>query len=182
MDVDVDLHSLATEQAELMKKLSMLRAQNDKDFVALVESADPTLLSRDEEQLEELLNSPDGNLRCAALCLLDMRNWTGNLASRCQSLAITDPDANVRGVAVLVLRKRYAEIGASRIGALFAQIVLNSHEQMMIRRAAFRAVLEIRGVPLHAKEWRQSLQSDFPAIADLDYVKSWSVQPAPLVP
>ncbi len=168
MDALADASILASEHAELMAKLKLLREEDDKDLADLVDATDPTLLSRNQQQL---LDAADANLRCAALCLLDMRNWTSHLAEKCRLLATADADANVRGVAVLVLRKLHAITGDPQIEPLLAQVVLNADEQIMVRRAAFRSLLDIRGVPRYAKEWSQSLQNDFPTSADLEYAR-----------
>jgi hypothetical protein len=172
MDVLDNVQNLVSEQSAVLQKLEAMRGQNNRDFDKLVESTDPTLLSKDQQQLEELLNSADGNLRCAALCILDMRNWTTHLEARCRSLATADPDANVRGTAVLLLRKLYSKNNGSQIEALLARIVLNNDEEQKVRQAAFRALLEIRRVPLQAGEWKRSLQAGFPSQADLDYVRT----------
>lgn len=167
-----ELHDLQCEHADVIRRLSKLREQNDKRFQQLIDSTDPTLLSKNREQLEELLDAPNGNMRCAALCILEMRNWTSKLATKCPSLAVADPDASVRGVAVLVLPTLQAELGKPRIETLLAQIVLNPGEQNMIRRAAFKALLGMKGVPFLSKSWKDSARSDFPNSVELDYVRS----------
>jgi hypothetical protein len=179
MDVLTDLQVLKDEHTEVMRKLSMLRDQNSVILRQLIDATDPTLPSKDREQLKKLLDAPDGNMRSAALVFLDMRNWTSNLAKKCASLALNDPDAQVRGVAVLILPKLHAEIGKPRIVTLLAQIVLDSHEQTMIRQAAFRSLLKTMDVPYLSKQWKDSWRDDFPNIADLDYAKSCVLPPEP---
>jgi hypothetical protein len=77
--------------------------------------------------------------RFAALLLIDIK-WglTQEIADICEDMALSDPDAYVRGLAASNLATYYMKTGNMRIGNLLAQIVYNEKEDATVRESAYR--------------------------------------------
>src|SRR4051794_7389838 len=99
MSLSDELHALKTDHRLVMEKLASLRSEVATDIAQLTSS----LENLTKKQLEELLHTANPNVRATALSVLDRKEGSKNLVNTCKTLAISDSDADVRGMAVLIL-------------------------------------------------------------------------------
>src|SRR5262249_55573262 len=112
----------------------------------------------------------DAKLRFAALSLVNMK-WgvTQDIANLSEELALNDPDARVRGSAILCLSGFYVKTQSPRVIRLFATIVRNEKEELDVREVAYSALWRMREHdPL---KW-QSPIFKFPDDVDWEFVDS----------
>lgn len=128
--------------------------------------------------LEEMLKSSyvartfvshaDPCIRRVALSVLFAR-WgqTAEYAELCESIAWHDADPEVRCTALYRLGDCNRKTNDTRIGKLLAETALDNSQPVRIRKAAYHALLTLRGVP--ASKWKEVLRARFSDEVD------WSV-------
>jgi hypothetical protein len=105
--------------------------------------------------------------RIAALMLVG-DEWTPieQFKDECERLALTDPEEQVRGIALTKLCACYAGTNDSRIGRLVAEIVTNETLPLAYRLCAYQGLHDIRGTPV--LEW-PTLNPTFRFPQDVDH-------------
>jgi hypothetical protein len=99
------------------------------------------------ESAENYLGDSDSNKRIAALMVL-LDHWRPNaqLAQTCEKIALTDSDAQVRGVALVGLGQCYADTRDARVLRLLAGIVGDEKQPSESRSSAYFALFQVDGV------------------------------------
>lgn len=98
-------------------------------------------LSQDATTAYRYLNHHDPKIRFAALTLVWINDWiTEEIADISEEMALSDPDENVRGQAIIGLTSFYDGTNNSRIGRFLAKIVCNEDEGTAVRKVAYRSL------------------------------------------
>ncbi len=97
------------------------------------------------------LQHADPKVRLAALWISSERWPSDNRISlHCERLALSDPDEQVRAVAISSLGACYIGSRNNRISSLLATIVASEQNPKSLRFAAYIALLEVQGLSLLA--------------------------------
>jgi len=131
-------------------------------------------LVQEEHITIQHFNHPKPKYRVAALILLDI-GWglTQEVADRCEELAHSDPDANVRGVAVGMLARYYMMSGNLRIADMLARFVCDEKEDPGVRKAAYWSLFTLEETPTSVLERPSILAFQFPTDVNWVYVDSF---------
>lgn len=165
--------------------LEMLRAfeQLDLDFQELISiNEDQSMkweqevgsgrlleLQSSEENTIKSLDDDDPKIRQLALHLVGHR-WKCGLAvsDRCESMAISDPVPEVRGMAISALGLTYRGTDDMRVGAFFAAIVSNLANPLRERKTAYLALLLLASDDSGAN--LAEISNSFPDSIDNDFL------------
>jgi hypothetical protein len=132
------------------------------------------LSSRDKTQ--EALKDNDPKLRMAALLLL-CDHWPrdAELSKLCEKMAFGDSDPEVRAFAFGQAGALSKGTGDARMGKMLARVVHDHQEPANVRRAAYRALFQVRGLPLFSlyKAGVLSKDAKFPEDCDWAFVDSF---------
>jgi tetratricopeptide (TPR) repeat protein len=157
------------------------------------EHLDRMLASREETW--ECLKHVDAKIRSIAVQVLH-EHWNIDISSAhlgfLEEVAFGDPDAEVRGMAIVTLVRCYQRTDDLRIGCRLANVVRDEQENQEIRSVAYRALYAIHGrVPTFVLQYRNAA-ADFtrphvPDDVDWDYVNrflntSRVADPVPEIP
>ncbi len=117
---------------------------------------------------EKLLESPDSNLRIAALSLF-LDHWKPEAVSisKIEHMVLADPVADVQASAIGALSHYYARTSDSRFTTLLKQIVLKNQQNPKTREAAYYGLLIVRGEPL--EKWPSAPPGEFRFPDDVDW-------------
>jgi hypothetical protein len=135
----------------------MERAMNDDEQVViradekiiemLEEYSGPIVrdLYRSEATTHESITHSDPTVRFAAITVMHMK-WgvSQRIADVCETLAVDDPDAKVRGAAVTCVGTYYRKTDHARIIKMLATIVVDEAEELGVREAAYNALFSLR--------------------------------------
>jgi hypothetical protein len=146
-DSDAFERALLAELSEIKN----LRARLAAEFQRLAGDS-LSLMLESRESAEGYISHCDPSCRCAALCVL-MDHWGPDkkLARICEKMALTDPDTQVRCLALTKLALCYKGTGNARIGGLLATLAANESADLKLREAAYRYLFVLCGRPLF--EW-----------------------------
>lgn len=128
-------------------------------------------LQEEEDLVAGYLDSSDPELRHIALSVLVLHWGLRKYSERCEDLLVSDEDLHVRTMAADCLGSMLQESKDRPILQKLAQVVNDSHEDDMVRGAAYRAILRIANVPLERRPPGTSLLR-IPDDIDWDIVES----------
>jgi hypothetical protein len=138
--------------------------------------AGPTLANMLEsrESAESYLANVEPDLRCAAIVVVGM-HWgnTAEFAQVCEKLLSFDTSLKVRLQALAALEGYYSNTDDHRMGDTVARIVYGESYPAELRRAAYRALFSIRGMPTEAFLRAASPTFRFPDDVDWSLVDSF---------
>jgi hypothetical protein len=126
------------------------------------------------ESAESYLANVEPDLRCAAIVVVGM-HWgnTAEFAQVCETLLSFDTSLKVRLHALAALEGYYSGTDDQRIGDTVARIVYGEPYPAELRRAAYRALFPIRGMPTEAYLRAASPTFRFPDDVDWSFVDSF---------
>jgi hypothetical protein len=106
------------------------------------------MMLRSPEEAEKYLESSDPSLRQAVLCVL-FEHWRQRetYADRYERIAMCDPIAGVRMVALTLVGSCFSYTGDSRVSRLLGSVVLDCKEADNIRLIAYSNLLKVHGYP-----------------------------------
>jgi hypothetical protein len=127
-------------------------------------------MALDRQNAERYLQHHDSKVRCAAISMLhfywDARHDT--LFRRgCEEIAYSDPDPEVRGIALLTLGACYEDTCDLRVAKLLAQVVLDEGQPSLTREGAHFGLRRVVGCPV-----QQPSQLRFPDHVDWALVRN----------
>ncbi len=106
-----------------------------------------------EEETRRHLSHEDARIRFVALSMM-VDHWKARaphpFVERCEQMALSDPDAKIRGAALTYLGVCYHSTNDRRLGRVLATIVRSEDESTETRWAAYRSLVAIsvpRSVP-----------------------------------
>ena len=123
---------------------------------------------------ESFLTHADPKLRCAAIIVLSM-HWgnSAEFAQTCDDLLRSDPSLKVRLQALAAIEGFYGGTDNLRIGGMVARMVLEDSLPLELRRAAYRSLFSIRGMPTAALLKAASPTFRFPEDVDWPFLESF---------
>jgi hypothetical protein len=97
------------------------------------------------------LSDPNPKRRLTALSIL-LHHWKPDdaLAAASETMALTDPDSQVREIALIALRACYHGSNNARIGKLLADIVKDGSRPESVRKIAYAGLFQVRGLPIES--------------------------------
>jgi hypothetical protein len=123
---------------------------------------------------EAYLTHPQANLRLAAIMVLkDHWKPDASFVATCEMMVLNDTDPEVRAVAVVTLAGCYKGTDDRRVGGVVARVVQETSAPLSLRRAAYRSLFQIRGMPYEAYANAASDSLRFPEDADWQFVNSF---------
>jgi hypothetical protein len=120
-----------------------VRTMAGKDFETMLKS---------REGAVQFLSHSTGEVRRAALYVLcDKWGLKQDLPLICETMAMEDPDPLVRCEAIGCLGALcYRSSNDPRLGSVLASIVSNTAEPTRVRKAAYRALFNVRGIAIQS--------------------------------
>ena len=123
---------------------------------------------------QSYIENPDPKLRSTALEVI-LFYWKAprSVVSRCEELASSDPDDDVREAAFACISDVYRNSNDKKIGTLFARLVLDEEIPKKLRKSAYFNLVIIAGL---SREKRINiLKPDFvfPEAVDWQFVQSF---------
>jgi hypothetical protein len=114
--------------------------------IKILAGANLAWMMESEERTLDSLNDPNPNLRRAAIGLA-LNHWelTASVADRCEHIAETDADVDVRIAAVGALANFYHGTKNLRVAHLLASIVRDSTQHMNLRVVAYFSLVMLQG-------------------------------------
>jgi len=148
----------------------LLNSVDDGILRMLEDEAGPVVqrLAQSKAATYEAIQDGEATTRFAALSLAQLK-WgvTQDIAERCERLASADPDARVRGAAVVCLNRHYAKTKNPQITRLLAKIVGDNAESQDVREVAYSGLFAVRDRDV--LQWPE-LGSGFRFPKDVDWV------------
>lgn len=143
-----DLDRTLSEKTRLAKRIAAnLRKEQEAEWRTLAGPWYEKMLE-DRGVAEELLRHCDRNVRLAALGVISFV-WRPNAEDPCvtvlEILAVEDPDAEVRSVALCALGACYRGTSEPRLKRLLADLVADEAQPTTARRCAYQALCAIDG-------------------------------------
>jgi hypothetical protein len=128
------------------------------------------------ELLSKYFSHPDPKVRLVALSFSeDDRSLGSEFFRSCEKLAMHDPDREVQESAINVLARLHARTADRRIGGLLVEVMKDDSRPTSVRRAAYSALFQLRGLP--ASTWpimaRHAHAFRFPDDVDWSFVASF---------
>lgn len=131
-----------------IEELTRLRQRLDK--VLRVQAGDKwESMMAGQKATEAFLRDPDWNARSVAITLL-AEYWKvpREYSHVFETIALNDPVADVRGVAVTCLGTLFKATKDRRVQSFLARVVSNNSEDCRIREAAYRELFRVEGTGL----------------------------------
>lgn len=136
---------MSSEQREIGALLAHVAGSMRTFVERTVAAHDVDRLYESRVSAESYLTHQDPKLRWAAIAMI-AHHWGLDdvLKAACERLALDDPDANVRALAVSHLAHCYYQTDDPRVSRMIAHVVYNNAKPQVLRRAAYSALFDLR--------------------------------------
>lgn len=165
--VAAKLARYATSVQDLTEKFRVAERTRWRQLV------DPLVLDgmlNSREAAEQGLSDRDPAVRLVAISVLGSQwNCDALFAEKCEGMAISDPDDDVRATALNYLALFHGETANHRITKFYAAVVRDTSESTKVRTVAYQCLFTLRGVPPRFRPTIKILQRQFRFPEDVDW-------------